>query len=321
MSIQNLRGDRFTFGDEMLDENNKAVLAAIKDAGWPPMHEMQPQQLRDFTASMCPPTEGELDDRPFEVAGGMLSVRIIRPIHPVAGVIIFYPGGGWMLNTKQASHAAGRALSEATNCVVVLAEYRLAPEYRFPTAADDATAALYFVADQIEKIAGRVVPLIVAGESAGGNLAAVVAARVKDRNGPPIAAQILVYPVTNNDFDTPSYIDPENQLYLNRETMQWFWHNYVPVLEDRTHPDAAPMRRADLNGLPPAVVVTAEHDVLRDEGELYAGRLKQDGVSVYQRRFVGQMHGFFSSGDALPVGKEAIAYVADALKRILADRC
>ena len=131
------------------------------------------------------------------------------------------------------------------------------------------------------------------GDSAGGNLSAVVAVRARDRKGPEIALQILIYPVTDADFDRPSYTDPENALLLTREAMIWFWDHYVPDPAQRAEPDASPLQTADLSGLPPAVVLTAEYDVLRDEGEAYAQRLADAGVPVDLRRYPGQMHGFF----------------------------
>jgi acetyl esterase len=178
---------------------------------------------------------------------------------------------------------------------VVLVEYRLAPEHRYPVAVDDSYAALEWAAGHLAEIAGRPdVPLIVAGDSAGGNLSAVMALRARDRGGPRIDLQVLVYPVTDADFERPSYLDPENQLLLTREAMVWFWDHYLPDPARRAEPDASPLRAANLEGLPPAVVLTAEHDVLRDEGEAYAERLRQAGVAVDLKRHPGQMHGFFT---------------------------
>ncbi len=137
-------------------------------------------------------------------------------------------------------------------------------------------------------------PLIVAGDSAGGNLAAVMAQRARDRRGPAIALQVLIYPVVDADFDRPSYTDADNQLLLTREAMVWFWDHYVPDASRRVEPDASPLRAASLAGLPPAGVLTAEHDVLRDEGEDYAERLREAGVEVDFRRHEGQTHGFFT---------------------------
>ncbi|HVT68582.1 MAG TPA: alpha/beta hydrolase, partial [Trebonia sp.] len=241
----------------------------------------------------------------------------------------------------------GRTLAQRTGCVVVMVDYRLAPEYRFPTAVDDSWAALEWVAARIPELTGgtgpeqavpageavpaeetvlaeqtvpaeETVPLIVAGDSAGGNLAAVMALRARAEGGPTLAAQVLVYPVTDCDLDTTSYRDPENALLLPRESMIWFWDHYAPDPAARTHPDASPLRAPDLSGLPPAVVVTAEHDVLRDEGELYAARLLKAGVPVRQRRFDGQMHGFFANVDVLPGAAACLDYLTAAIEEHLA---
>ena len=137
-------------------------------------------------------------------------------------------------------------------------------------------------------------PLIVAGDSAGGNLAAVTAIRARDLNGPPIALQALIYPVTDADFDRPSYLDADNELLLTRDAMIWSWNHYLPEAYRRTEPDASPLHTENLRGLPPAVILTAEHDVLRDEGEAYAARLQEAGVPTDLQRYAGQMHGFFT---------------------------
>ena len=138
------------------------------------------------------------------------------------------------------------------------------------------------------------VPLIVAGDSAGGNLAAVMAIRARDRNGPSIALQVLIYPATDFKFDRPSYVDPENQLLLTRDGVIWFWDHYVPDSSRRAEPDASPLHTENLLGLPPAVILTAEHDVLRDEGEAYAARLQEANVKADLQRYASQMHGFFT---------------------------
>ncbi len=158
---------------------------------------------------------------------------------------------------------------------------------------------------------------MVAGDSAGGNLAAVVAQRARDENGPAIALQVLVYPATDSDLDNGSYRDPDNQLLLTRDAMVWFWDHYAPDPASRANPDASPLRAADLSGLPPALVLTAEYDVLRDEGEAYAERLRQAGVPVEFRRFEGQMHVFFTLVNVLPASAEALDLVAAAVGRSL----
>jgi acetyl esterase len=155
------------------------------------------------------------------------------------------------------------------------------------------------------------------GDSAGGNLSAVVAQKARDAGGPELAAQVLIYPVTDADLDNATYTDPENQLMLTRDAMIWFWDHYAPDKASRANPDASPLQAASLTGLAPAIVLTAEHDVLREEGEAYAERLREAGVPVELRRFPGQMHGFFTMVNLLPGSADAIAYVTEQLGRQL----
>ena len=187
-----------------------------------------------------------------------------------------------------------RKLAERTSCAVVLVKYRLAPEHRYPTAVDDSYLALEWVGKHLSDIVGQEAPLIVAGDGSGGNLAAVTAIRARDRSGPPIALQVLIYPVTDADFDRPSYLDPENELLLTHDAMIWSWDQYLPEFSRRTEPDASPLHTENLQGLPPAVILTAEHDILRDEGEAYAARLQEAHVPTDLQRYAGQMHGFFT---------------------------
>ena len=266
-----------------------------------PLHEMTPEEARAFGSSLADtagpaPALARVEEHTLERDGGSagnVGLRVLVPIDPPAGVIVYYHGGGWVIGSIDEFDTLARKLAERTSCAVVLVAYRLAPEHRYPVAADDAYAALEWTAANLQRIAGGEVPLFVAGDSAGGNLSAVVAVRARDRKGPEIALQILIYPVTDADFDRPSYTDPENALLLTREAMIWFWDHYVPDPARRAEPDASPLQTADLSGLPPAVVLTAEYDVLRDEGEAYAQRLADAGVPVDLRRYPGQMHGFF----------------------------
>ena len=266
-----------------------------------PLHEMTPEEARAFGSSLADtagpaPAMALVEEHTLEREGGSagnVGLRVLVPIDPPAGVIVYYHGGGWVIGSIDEFDTLARKLAERTSCAVVLVAYRLAPEHRYPVAADDAYAALEWTAANLQRIAGGEVPLFVAGDSAGGNLSAVVAVRARDRKGPEIALQILIYPVTDADFDRPSYTDPENALLLTREAMIWFWDHYVPDPARRAEPDASPLQTADLSGLPPAVVLTAEYDVLRDEGEAYAQRLADAGVPVDLRRYPGQMHGFF----------------------------
>ena len=306
-----------------LDEATAALLAQIAGTRARPLHEMTPAEARGQLAALRGqagpgPEMARVRDARVRAAGGTFPVRVLVPGDRPRGVIVYYHGGGWVVGGIDDSDLLGRELARRTGCAVVLPGYRLAPEYRYPTAVEDSQAALRWTAGHLGDIAGAPVPLIVAGDSAGGNLATVVARRAR-RAGPAIAAQVLVYPVTDCDFGTTSYTDPGNDLMLSRDSMKWFWDHYAPDRPARLHPDASPLRAPDLAGLPPAIVVTAEHDVLRDEGELYATRLLKAGVPVTHRRFAGQMHGFFTMTGVLPGSADAVSFVADALDRQLGE--
>ena len=283
-----------------VDYATKAILEQMASAGGAPLHEMTLEEARALGKAFAEmagpaPVMARSEDHEVAVDGGSIPVRVLVPPQGAHGVIVYYHGGGWVIGAIDEFETMARKLAERTSCAVVLPDYRLAPEFRYPTAVDDCYAALEWTAARLGEITGRAdVPLIVAGDSAGGNLTAVMALRARDRNGPKIALQVLIYPVTDADFDRPSYVDPENQLVLTRDAMVWFWDHYLPDVARRTEPDASPLHAADLSGLPPAVVLTAEHDVLRDEGEAYAERLQEAGVPVDQRRHAGQMNGFFT---------------------------
>ena len=282
-----------------LDTATAGFLKQLAEGDGKPLHECTLDEARVLGAKFAelagPAPEMEpVEERTIEGPGGEATLRILVPIASPRGVLVYYHGGGWVTGSIEESDTVARKLAERTSCVVVLVEYRLAPEHRYPTAVDDSYAALEWVGKHLSDIAGQEVPLIVAGDSAGGNLAAVMAIRARDRSGPPIALQVLIYPVTDADFDRPSYADPENDLLVTRDAMIWCWDHYLPEPSRRTEPDASPLRTEDLSGLPPAVILTAEHDVLRDEGEAYAARLQEANVPTDLQRYVGQMHGFFT---------------------------
>jgi acetyl esterase len=282
-----------------LDLATVTFLEEMAGSGGKPLHESTVEEARalgDALAALAGPAPemARVEEHSVASGDGTVPIRILVPIEPPQGVIVFYHGGGWVLGNIDHFETMARKIAERTSCAVALVAYRLAPEHRYPTAVDDSYAALEWIAEHLTEIAGAEVPLMVAGDSAGGNLAAIMAVRARDRSGPQIALQILIYPVTDADFDRASYVDPENQLLLDKEAMIWFWDHYLPDAAQRTEPDASPLHTPDLAGLPPAVVLTAEHDVLRDEGEVYADRLEEANVTVDRRRYTGQTHGFFT---------------------------
>ncbi len=302
-----------------IDEATASLLAAMAELGAKPLQEMTPQEAREFSrlqkdlTGPGPQMASAYDETVRAADGSQFGVRVLIPEGDPLALILYYHGGGWVLGAIDDFDALGRILADRLSACVVLVDYRLAPEHRYPVAADDAWAALRWADQQMPSIAGRRVPLVVMGDSAGGNLSAVVSLRARDAGGPRIDHQVLIYPVTDADLDNGSYVDPENQLMLTRDGMAWFWDHYAPDPADRLHPDAAPLRAADLGGLPPAIVLIAEHDVLRDEGEAYADRLRAAGVPVQRRCFAGQMHGFFTMVGVLPGSADGIDYVAEQL--------
>jgi acetyl esterase len=294
-------------------------------AGQKPLHESTPEEARAMMAMMAAaagpaPTMRRVEDQQLPVRGGEIGVRLLVPPQGARAVVVYLHGGGFVAGAIDEFDVMARKLAERTSCAVVLVGYRLAPEHPYPTAVEDCEAALRWSAAQVEELTGRAdAPLIVAGDSAGGNLAAVLARRARDAGGPALALQVLIYPVTDAAFDTGSYLDPENQGLLTREAMVWFWDHYTPDPAQRAEPDASPLRAEDLTGLPPAVVLTAEHDVLRDEGEAYAQRLREAGVPVEHQRHLGQGHGFFTMLP-LPGSERGFQQVVKAIQACVVRR-
>lgn len=312
-----------------LDEATQALITAFRAAGRPPLTEQTPQAARDAGIAargsnppgpaMARVDDVLLDGERYGSAPGSFRIRVLVPHGEVRAVFVFYHGGGWVLGDIDGHDAVGRLLAQQTHSAVVMVDYRKAPEFRYPVAVHDSWAALRWTAENIEDIASSGLPILVGGDSAGGNLATVVARRARDEGGPPIALQVLIYPVTDADLGTTSYQDPQNALLLSRESMIWFFDHYVPDPQDRSHPDVSPLLAPDLSGLPSAIVLTAEHDVLRDEGEAYARALEAAGVPVDFERLAGQMHGFFPMVGILPGSAATVARIAESIDKSLAS--
>jgi acetyl esterase len=306
-----------------LDAASIQFLTEMAKSGGRPLHEMEPEEARAGGAiltAMYGPGPDMLrvaDDSLKTADGDTFQVKTLVPNATPKGIIVYFHGGGWVVGNIEEYEALGRNIAASTGCAVVLVNYRKAPEHRYPAAVDDAWQALTWAAASMDAIAGRHVPLIVAGDSAGGNLAAVITRRARDNAGPAVDVQVLIYPVTDADLDTPSYLDPANQLMLSKDSMIWFWDHYADE-GLRKGEDLSPLRVDDLRHLPPAIVMLAEHDVLRSEGEAYAAALQAAGVTVGQRLFEGQMHGFFSMVNVLPASAEAVSYLAEQLSASLA---
>ncbi len=292
------------------------VLDGRAAAGVPPTWEQTPAEAREGFApvrEMIGPGPHVASVRDIEIPGqaGAIPARVYEPVADPPGVVVYYHGGGWVLGSVDDWDAVTRALAVASGCTLVSVDYRLAPEHRFPAAADDAYDALVWVASSLA--GGR--PVVVAGDSAGGNLAAVVAQRARDTSGPALALQVLVYPVTDHDFGLASYREYDGREFiLNRADMVWFWDHYAPDVSARSNPYASPLRAASVSGLPPAWVLTAEHDPLRDEGRAYADRLRAAGVPVEHRHYETQIHAFFTLVNVLDDADKAVAEAGAAIQ-------
>jgi acetyl esterase len=282
-----------------LHEQARAYLERVAALGLPRLETLDPEQARaGFEAAGAavsgpPEPVAECLDRTVPVPAGAVRVRVYRPDLPgPLPVLAYFHGGGWVLGNLNTHDVLCRALANRAGCVLVAVDYRLAPEHRFPAAVDDAWAAVEWLAGHPSEVGGGSGPLAVAGESAGGNLAAVVALRARDR-GLDLALQVLVYPVTDHNLDTASYRGSD--------------------------PEASPLRAPDLSGVARAMIVTCDYDPLFDEGEAYAERLRQAGVPVRLRRFEGQIHGFFRMLAMFDAASVAVDEVGVALREAWAQ--
>jgi acetyl esterase len=274
----------------------QAILDAMNAAPAPPAHELPVEEARAAHAAESVVLSGpgepvaEVRDVHVPAAGGEVLVRAFRPEGDgLLPVVAFLHGGGWVMGNVDSYDTILRALANATGAIVAGIEYRLAPEHRFPAALDDSLAAIRWLAAHAGELGGDGSRLAVAGDSAGGNLAAVAARRLRDEV--PIALQVLIYPVTDAGVNLPSYREFAVGHGLSAASMRRFWDLYLDGA-DGTDPDASPLRAADLAGVAPALVLTAEEDVLRDEGEAYAAKLRSAGVPVTTVRYDGTVHDF-----------------------------
>ncbi len=301
------------------------MIDQLEAAGGPPLWEMSVEDARAISAVMGamdqPPEVAAVEDRVIPGPAGDLLVRIYTPEAPAPRPLIaFFHGGGFVICSVETHDGLARRLANATGAVVVSVEYRLAPEVRCPDSAEDCYAATIWAHEHAAELGADPDQLIVAGDSAGGNLAAVVALMARERGTPPITSQVLVYPVIDAACDAPSYTENAEGYFLEASGMRWFWDHYLGPEGDGAHHHASPIRAEDHSGLPAAVVITAEFDPLRDEGEAYAAALEAAGVPVVARRYDGMIHGFVSMPMVFPDADDAVAHIASALEASPAAR-
>jgi acetyl esterase len=265
-----------------------------------------------------PGPDALVEDRRVPGPAGDIPVRVYRPLDAgstTLPVLVWFHGGGWVIGSVHESDADCRRLAVDGKLTVVSVEYRLAPEHPFPAAPDDCYAVVAWVAAHAGELHVDPSRLAVGGDSAGGNLAAVVSLIARDRRGPAIAFQLLVYPVTDiASMETPSHHENAEGYFLTRHSMLWFRDHYTPDRSTRADPHVSPLHAPDLTDLPPALVITAEFDPLRDEGEAYADRLLAAKVPVTKTRYDGQIHGFFSMNAFLEGGSRAFREAVGALR-------
>jgi len=278
----------------------RAAVAAMRPIGWEPT-----------------PVHA-VGDLTIPGPAGAIPVRLYRPASDAGlPLIVYCHGGGWTLGDLDTHDAEARRLALSCDAVVLSVEYRLAPEYPFPAALEDTVAVLHWAAGHAEDLGGDAARLAVAGDSSGGNLAAAACLWARDHGGPTITAQCLIYPVTDIGSDDGSWREFGAGLNLDTGDMEWFNDNYLPQVGARADPYASPLRAADLSGLPPAVVATASHDILRDQGEAYAQRLEHAGVTVFARRYEGMVHSFFRYGELSAAAAAANDEICMRLRALL----
>lgn len=285
----------------LLEPSTRAFLEKINKQDGTPIYELSPKDARNVLSGLQAAEVAKLpvDIEDLEIPvgpQGQVSIRIIRPKgnSETLPVVMYFHGGGWVLGGKDTHDRLVREIANGASAAVVFVNFTPSPEAKYPTPIEEAYAATKYIAENGKNYSLDTSRFAVAGDSVGGNMAAAVTLLAKERGGPKIGYQVLFYPVTDANFDTQSYQQYATGIWLTREAMKWFWNNYLPDEETRRQPTASPLQASidQLKGQPPALVITDENDVLRDEGEAYAHKLIQAGVTVTAVRYLGTIHDF-----------------------------
>ncbi len=301
-------------------------LSKLAAAGGPPLHELSPQEarevLRDLQSGPVAKLPADIEDRDLPVGpSGKVSIRIVRPkgAKEILPAVLYFHGGGWVLGDKDTHDRLIREIANGATAAVVFVNYTPSPEAQYPIPIEEAYAATEWVAEHGSQINVDTSALAVVGDSVGGNMAAAVTLLAKERGGPNIHFQVLFYPVTDAGFDTPSYDQFAEGHFLTRDGMKWFWDQYAPDESVRHEPTASPLQASveQLQGLPSALIIVDECDVLRDEGEAYARKLTEAGVDVTATRYLGITHDFvmLNAITGTPAARGAIAQATGALRQ------
>jgi acetyl esterase len=309
-----------------LDPQVKALLMQLEQMEGPALADMTPEQARAAFDQMrqlggAPDSVGRVEDRTIPGPAGDLKARVYTPSgEPPFPVMVFFHGGGWVIGDLESHDSLCRTLTNASGSMIVAVDYRLAPEHKFPAAVDDCYAAARWVADHAADLGADPSRLGVGGDSAGGNLSAVVSLLARDRGGPKFAYQLLIYPATDSAMNMPSVRENGEGYFLTFQDMVWFTNHYIRGAGDKLNPLVSPLLAADHAGLPAAIIVTAEFDPLRDEGEAYGEKLRQAGVSVKVRRYDGTIHGFLSMSGVISRGQDAARDVGADVRELVRVR-
>ena len=304
-----------------LDPQVQTLMDQMAALNAPPIYTLTPELVRMGIKMQLandtnePESVAQVVNRTIPGPAGEIPVRIYTPTGSGPfPALVFFHGGGWVICDLDTHDSLCRSLCNGANCVVVSVDYRLAPEHKFPAAPEDCYAATLWVAGHATEINTNPGKIAIGGDSAGGNLTAVVAQMVRDNGGPSLALQLLIYPATDFTFDGPSIHENGQDYFLTIDDMNWFMNHYLNSDADKKNPLASPLQSANLRGLPPALVITGEYDPLRDEGETYGKRLKEAGVPVTISRYNGVIHGFLSLEPLTDKGKQAREECAQALR-------
>jgi acetyl esterase len=324
-ALRFLEGQRISLGGRTMDPKAQIVgefVKSIRVPGYfPPLPELR-EQLRTMVALMDEPAPPLPRVENISIPGpaGPIPARVYGPPGTTRAdlpVVAYFHGGGWVQGDLESHHGLCARLALHSGALVVAVDYRLAPEHKFPAAVEDSLAAYRFLRSHGREIGADPARVGVAGDSAGGNLSAVVSQLAARSDMPVPACQVLIYPAVDFFFDTASHRDLADAHVIPRDRIVWYAQQYLRGDEDRTDPRAAPVRTADLAGQPPALVITAGFDPLRDEGRAYADRLREAGVDVTYHEYPGQIHAFISMTKVIPQGMECTLEVADYLRRRL----
>ncbi len=307
-----------------MNQETRDFLEKAASSKKPPLSSQTPQQARGLNKvfiNLSHPKEtvAKVENRTIPGPGGELPVRVYTP--EGAGpfpVLVYFHGGGYVIGNLEMVDSICQTLTNGAECVVVSVEYRLAPEHKFPAAIEDGYAATLWVAENAAVINGDVSRIAVGGESAGGNLAAVVALMARDRLQPPLVYQLLIYPIAHHSsLSTESRRLYGENYFLTTDTIAWFAQQYLPAGEDGKNAYISPLLAEDVTNLPPGLIITAEYDPLRDEGEAYGDRLQKAGAAVKVSRYPDTIHGFINLAGMLTLGQQALKEAASELKAVL----